>query len=734
MAGRCASDNDTEITSDETFVSPHESSVPSISGSRENVSSSSESVEFASGIKHTSGISLPGSSNAFISDVDSVAWGLCRNTCDQHERAPFQELLFVSGKHGVVIHAFSQFDESSEVLKPEQARDVEQGIWVDWGPSTTVSPTFEVQEELRSHCVASGERSKTFPTEERQSASPKIWMHSFLTKVERLTSGNGVYTRFPVRSSLPNNAVISFKALDHDSPFLDFHSHGSTTSSDQVNSGMPVLGSSINKPGPDLSSSVMKLEDDTAPNSGSGVMSSLYKCNKVFSDNSYQLVGFALININPTPVNTSNVADGTYRRVMVSVARLVSWGLQWLYTAKLDENRDTCPFEWIDFVFSHKFLICLSTSGSISLYGAMTGAHMASLSVASINRPGYSLITHVVKNDSQDVNPLSDRDGSITSKRRFKRLFVFPHSSLLGVMDESGAIDVIHTDNHVHEDNLSFEDNFHYQHHPDLGLLTGWGVGGADVGYQRVLSNTSALHDISRLAVQGKNSCSIDIFPIKENLKMEHSNIKDSRGHRGIYIINSSGATQTVNEKKLTLSDFSSCLMRKAFLPHSGYSEDDVICCSPFGVTRLIKRYSCEKKWCQVEHANLQLDFIVNDDLNYIMPGWEASSHEAVGCNFNGYLYLVTEKGLSVVLPSISIPSNFFPVEAIGYSLPNSSSSTKWEASDLMGVDGTKKPRSPWKVEVLDRVLLYEGPEVAEKLCLVNGEHLLKSIKYSLIC
>ncbi|KAL8476787.1 hypothetical protein ACS0TY_029186 [Phlomoides rotata] len=727
VKGRCVSDKDPEITSDETFVSPPESSVPSISGSRENVSSSSESVEFVSGIGHASGISLPGSTNAFISDVDSVAWGLCGNTCDQHERAPFQELLFVSGKHGVVVHAFSQFDESSEVLKPEQACDVEQGIWVDWGPSTTISPTLEVQEELRSHYVASGERSKTFlaeATEDRQSASPKIWMRSFLTKVERLTSGNDVYTRFPVRSLIPNNAVISFKILDHDSPFLDFHSHGCTTSRDQVNSSMPVLGSSINKHDPDLSSSVMKLEDDTASNSSSGVTSSLYKCVKVFTDNSYQLVGFALINNNPTPVNTSNVHDGTCSRVIVSVARLLSWGLQWVYSAKLDENLDTGPFEWIDFTFSHRFLICLSTSGSITLYGAMTGAHMASLNVASINGPGYCLISHGVKNESHDVNQmyakLWHRAGSFTSKRRFKRLIVFPHSSLLGVMDGSGVIDVIHTNNHVHEDNLSSEDILPYQHHSDLGLLTGWGVGGADVGYQRVLLNTSALHDISGLAVHGKKSCSIGILPIKENLKMELSNVKDSRDQHGIYIITSSGATQTVNKKNFTLSDFPSCLMRKAFLPHSGYSEDDVICCSPFGVTRLIKRYSCEKKWYQVEHANLQLDFIVNDDLNYRMPGWEVSSFEAIGCNFNGYLYLVTKNGLSVVLPSISIPSNFFPVEAIGYSLPNSSS-IKCEASDLMGVDGTKKPWSPWKVEVLDRVLLYEGPEVAEKLCLVNG-------------
>lgn len=726
------SNKDPEITSDETFVNLHESSVPSISGSRENISGSSDSVELDSGIGYKSGVSFPGSTDAFIADVDSVAWGLCGDTCDQHEEASFQELLFVSGKHGVVVHAFSQFDESSEVIKPAQTSDVGQGMWVDWGPSTTLSPTFEVQKELKPHLKASGERSNTFhaeATEDGQSASPKIWMRTFLTKVERLTSAGDVYTRFPKRSSFPKNAVVSFRIFDQDSQFLDFLSHGSTTSCDQANPSMPVVGPIINKPDVDLSSSSVTLEDGSASNSRSGVTSSLYKCVKVFSNNSYRLVGFALININPTSVNPSYANDGKYSKVLVSVARIVSWGIQWIYSAKLEENLNTGPFEWIDFTFSHRFLITLSTSGSISLYGAMTGAHIASLNVVSINGPGYSLNSQELRNDSRVPNQmrdkLSDQIGSRTSKRRFKRLFVFPYSSLLGVMDESGVIYVILTDNHVPEDHSSFEDVLPYQYHSDLGLLTGWEVGGAEIGYQRVLCNTSALRDISRLALPGRNSCFIGSLLSKENLEIEHSNIKDSRSHSGSYIITSSGATQIMNQKKFMLSDFPSCLMRKTFLPVSGYSEDDVICCSAFGITRLIKRYSCEKKWCQVVHANLQLDFIVNDDINYGMPGWETSSDEAVGCNFNGFLYLVTEKGLSVVLPSISVPSHFFPVEAIGYSLPNCPSSIKCGAGDLMGVGGTKKPWSPWKVEVLDRVLLYEGPEVAEKLCLENGKNLL---------
>lgn len=645
-----------------------------------------------------------------------MAWGLCGDTCEPHEEASFQELLFVSGKQGVVVHVFSKFDEFCEVIKPEQVSDVEQGKWVEWGPPvTTLSPTFEVQDDLESHYKATRDRSNTFhveaTAEDDQSANPKIWMHTFLTKVERVASGSYIYTRLPERSLFPKNGVVSFRIFDQDSQFLDLLSPpGSTASHEKSNPSMPVVGHMINKLDMDLNSSITTTADDSTSSSRNGSTSSSYKCVKVFSNNSHRLLGFALTSISSTPVNTNYLNDGNYVKVLVSVAKTVSWGIQWLYSAKLDEKLDAVPFEWIDFTFSDRFLICLGTSGTISLYGAMTGEFLASLNVLRMDEPGYS----------SSLSSLH-QIGTLTSKRKFKRLFVFPQSLLLGVMDESGVIYVVPTDNHVLGDHFSFEDVLPYQYYSDLGLLMGWQVGGAEIGYQRVLSNTSPARGISRLAGLGRNSCSIGSIPSKENLKTEHGHIKDSRSYIGSYLTTVSSATQILSEKKLMLFDFPSCLMRKAFIPPSGCSGDDVICCSHFGVTRLIKRYSYEKKSCLVVHANLQLDLVANDDISYVTPTGEASSKEAVGCNFSGLLYLVTEKGLSVVLPSISVPQNFYPVEAIGYCLPNCSSSIKYGAGDLMGVGGTKKPLSPWKVEVLDRVLLYESPEVAEKLCLENG-------------
>lgn len=695
-AGRCISNKDSETISDEIVNDPQESSKPGITSSRESISGSSDFEELDGKTGCTS-------AGAFISDVDSVAWSLCGDTCDQHEESSFKELLFVSGKQGVVVHAFSQFGRFNGVVKPEQAKDVGEGKWVEWGPLANLSPTFGVQEEKESHHKASQERSNTSnaeaAAEDGGSANQRIWMETFLTKVERVTSGNHIYIRFPRRPLFPKSAVVSFRVLDQESHCLDLPSPGGTSSCGQTNP-------SINKSDLDLNSSITTLAADSVNSLKSGDMSSSYKCTKVFSNNSYRLVGFALVDISSTPVDTN---EGNCVKVLVSVARTVSWGIQWLYSVKLGEKLDAGPFEWIDFSFSDRFLICLSTSGTISLYGTMTGEYVASLNVSRINGLGYSSSSR-------------HQIGSLTIKRKFKRLFVFPYSLLLGVMDESGIIYVIPTSDHVHEDHFSFEDVLPYKYYSDHGLLTSWEVGGTEIGYQRVLSNTSAAWGISRLAAHGRNTCFIG----KENL--EHSNIKESKIQNGSYLMSFSSVAQTSNKKKLMLSDSLSCLTRKAFIPPPGCCEDDVICCSHFGVTRLIKRSSSEKKWCQVVHANLQLDRVVNDDSDIVMPAGETSQYEAVGCNFNGCLYLVTIRGLSVVLPSISAPPNFFPVEAIGYCLPNSSSSIKYGAGDLMGVGRTAKPLSPWKVEVLDRVLLYEHPEVAEKLCLENGKTLLESI------
>ncbi|KAL1567195.1 hypothetical protein AAHA92_02700 [Salvia divinorum] len=188
---------------------------------------------------------------------------------------------------------------------------------MEWGPSKTLSPNIEVQKEVGSHYKTTGKRTSDVeaPVKDGRSASPKIWMQTFLPKVERVTSGGYIYSRYPNRSLFPNDVVVSFRIYDQESQFSDLVSLGDTATGNQTNPSMPIVGCTTNRSDTELSSSVMSL----------------------------------------------------------AVTKTVSWGIQWLYSVKLDEKLDTGPFEWTDFRFSDRFLICLSTSGTISLYGAMEG-------------------------------------------------------------------------------------------------------------------------------------------------------------------------------------------------------------------------------------------------------------------------------------------------------------------------------------------------------------------------
>jgi spatacsin len=178
-------------------------------------------------------------------------------------------------------------------------------------------------------------------------------------------------------------------------------------------------------------------------------------------------------------------------------------------------------------------------------------------------------------------------------------------------------------------------------------------------------------------------------------------------------------------------SEVCSHLMRKVFLPTNRSSEDDYICFSPMGVTRLIKKHDAKSQsTTQLVHFNMHTSSAVLDDrclntrvnMSYSQGKGEASFGEAVGCTFQGFFYLVTEVGLSVVLPSFSATSDFLPVETIGYQQHLINTDIGWRARRMLEIRESIEPFSPWKVEVLDRVLLYDGPAEADHLCLTNGE------------
>lgn len=246
------------------------------------------------------------------------------------------------------------------------------------------------------------------------------------------------------------------------------------------------------------------------------------------------------------------------------------------------------------------------------------------------------------------VNLLEIYGGNFVGRSVFRSLLVASHTSLLAAIDDHGIVYVVRGSDHF--PGINIDKSLPQFQQLRYRTLVGWEVGGADVSHQRLYNS----------------------------LLLERSFSKEKMG----------------NKELPTL--------RSIFLPTDKYTKDDIICLSPFGITRFNRKYST------VVHFNFHVNS--NDG------GQEVSVGDGVGCVFHGCLYLVKPEGISVILPSISLPSGCIPVEAIGYRQNNMDQNV-----NLVEVKGLKQPWPTWKIEVLDRVLLYEGYEEADHLCSENG-------------
>ncbi|KAL3339711.1 hypothetical protein AABB24_028361 [Solanum stoloniferum] len=659
-----------------------------------------------------------------ISDVSTVAWGRCEDLCSQHDNVPFKELLFVLGSEGVTVHAFCQSYMMSEFITPTEQDDVGQGLWVEWGPSTASAQlsgtvcdsTMQSNDSLdvsdMSWSSVTGGRANSCSMEGQKEVSSesfgvKRWLHTYLTKVETMKSDGIVYTKFPDKSSVPSSAsVVSFSNFLSCPQLLEFLSDGCPISHDKQNSNISAE---------DHADSISTDSIQMSPDALVGQVSSSYKCFRVFSNDAQCLVGFALNTKKDVQIESTNIDDGTGCKVLVAVARLINWGMQWVCSVTVGKCLEGRPaIEWPEFKFSHAFLISLNVSGLVSIYIALTGEHIASLDLLNICGVSPSLVSQEQKYSSSRIREscieekkcgqLINQAGDFVGRRRFKRLLVISHSLTFCVIDEYGLTYVIDVDDHIPQKYCSLE-KLHPQQLSD-GMLVAWAAGAAEIGYQRVLSKFFG----------GKEQRKSSI--IKESSFADNTHKERKYGSYG----SSLSDALDVNKSRIFGSRLWSCHSRKVFLATDGSKEDGVVCFSPFGITRLVKgKCSGENGKCRLVHSSLNVNMTINDDTSYNIQGWDAIVDEAIGCSFQGCLYLVTKDGIAVVLPRLSLPSNFYPVEAIGYRQSCYSAGSKYGVHKLHEFESKKRPFAPWKVEVLDKALLYEGPEVADKLCLENG-------------
>ncbi|KAL8218308.1 hypothetical protein R6Q57_021681 [Mikania cordata] len=569
-----------------------------------------------------------------LSDINSLAWGLCDDGNNEHEGASFRELLFVVGDHGLTVHAFCQPSQRNESTEAMPNAENGEGIWVEWGPSTSRDATHLKKPDNN---VVKADTFLGSGDDLLENAETRKWLKTFLTKVKTVESEGKLYSRFPDNSQFPSSSkVVSFNIFENDSTLMRF---------------------------------ILNKNADLDPEGDE--MSISYKCCRVLANDSHDLIGFVLTWFS---VNT-NVESERKQGKNVLVGKVLSWGIQWVCSVKLDEDVYMVPMDqWTDFKFLDKYLICLSSAGQMHFFVDTTGAYM-----------GHANLLEIFK-----LEKLSYQTSDLVGKSMFRTLIVSSRASLLAIVDDYGIVYVTHASDLLSDINNTVEKSLPPFQQMRYRTLVGWEIGGADISHQKLYDNLSPNITFVR----------------------ERSFPKDKTESYESVITGFSAASQIVGQK-------SRSVLRSIFLPTDKYSKDDVISLSPFGITRLHRyRNTASKRISRIIHFNLHLNSAMDDDKGS-NGGREVSIADAVGCMYHGCFYLVTTDSLSVILPSISVSSGCIPVEVIGFRQNNCC--LEDQNVNLNEINGLKQPMPTWKMEVLDRVLLYEGHEEADHLCLENG-------------
>lgn len=671
--------------------------------------------------------SFPGDhSYPFISDVNSLAWGACGDTYSHHQDTPFKEFLFVSGRQGVTVHAFRQHNNSSEGTKFVPESEFGEGRWMEWGPCASTAQTTEPSSsslEVSGNCTEvieemTGDHKGSDKDESLSNMLSKRWLRSFFTRVETVEFDGKIWIQFPSGLSYPYSAeVVSFTIFDN-----NFSSPDAVSNGHYVGDAKDIQPETVLDPLDDASvNSSPKFQSDRLSNFLGVGLDCHYSCSKIFSSNSHYLIGFVLTSEDYSSISSSGATKRLGSRTFIVVLRVASLGIEWVSSVRLGEHLTLdLPGVWTDFCFSDSLVVCLAASGLISFYVAISGEYVRSLDIMQACGVSSQLSSFQQENihlgRKPQVKPvetfeeLTHQSSRLNVKRKFTRLVAASYTSLLAAVDENGVTYVVSA-----ADFLPAEHYLSALLPPlihELGILVGWEVGGFDIGHSLVYPG------VSRMQHGNKGS--------KELQKYQNWYLSGMRSEQDSSLTGSATSMKTY-ESSQGLNLKSKC-RRTVFLPTDGFKADDCICLSPLGITRLAKKHMLKQDGCQVMHCNLQVDFAVCNDqcMNTktkpfnLQVGEGGFFGEAVGCTFQGCLYLVTQHGLSVVLPSTSVSPNRLP-KSIGYKFRSNDGGALDEAGNHLGIEERYRLWSPWKLDVLDRVILCEGPRVADCLCLENG-------------
>lgn len=650
-----------------------------------------------------------------VHNVKSLAWGRFGDTYDHHEGFSFSEILFVTNGQEITVHAFCTPRKNSEIFNPQYDNDATCGNCVAWGPvicrqseGQCISNSLEHESICSSHgcfnsgCTLHSDHESDYINMYNHSFAKK-WLQSRFIELDAGVSDGHFLARFP-KKRLPSccSAVVSFNIYHLSLKFLDFLSNGTISKGERrqtsiasanlqsyVAFDVPVTRKSMSSDG----------DDNDIP----------YKCHKIFSSGSHKKIGMVLGSVE----NGKSVNDDTARntsRSFIIVLSVCPWGIEWLYATDIQRLSLNLNMEeaWSDFQLSDDFLLFLHTSGLIFVMSADDGNPVSQFHVQDSS--GFSSIhsthcfepEHGMINDPSSLTGMSDvthRSGK--TKIVFRRLVVSSSSKLIAVVDQYGTVYVLYMSEHLPKCNISSVP-IPSCHDYFSGIQSGWEVPGYDVGNQKALVGSSMLEATYTL----RSKATMGGY----RKKTEHN-----AGALG------NGFHCSCHHGRCTCTP-----LRRVLLPTEGCTGYDPISVSAFGVTQFV---TCANKFegSKVVHTCLHVSSVLDErDLGVghssLLYGIRESSFsgKVIACCFQECMYLVSQDGLFVVLPLLLLSPNVFPTKTRS-GFKSESAHRHYDLEYSLSMEKSNSFWTPWQVEIIDRAILYEGPEQADSICLKNG-------------
>ncbi|CAA6664133.1 unnamed protein product [Spirodela intermedia] len=656
---------------------------------------------------------------AVLCNVRSVAWS--------------HYILVVSSGNGIYIHAFSEISTRCHKIHSLPKADFVHGKWVVWGPP------------LKILMNAMGFLSVPVEFSELAgSSASKNWFRSFLIDMDFFRATGDFVFRFPEKSSFPPSAeVVSFNIFESILQLLEPCTRNAERACENV-----LESSDCNPAFEDSNSNSIHtisdtedhtLKPETRKDNVAGSAHGLYKCSRVFSSTSDHYVGLLLTDDAPHHVSEEHI---THLKTIVVILTVSLWGMQWACSVDLQEScSELSPLlEWVDFQFIKGLLVCLNVSGLVYIWDAKSGDAVLHIDVLQNSFVPVKLNSQLVERASS-VKRISSpmKEGNmgeypqanefcvkrvfagchVQPKRVFRKLLFTSESLSLAAVDEYGVIYSIGPEElllaNMYKENNDFRGVISPFQHLGFGMLAGWKAASSGIGHQKVFSDfilDQSLNSFTNL--DGKISRLINTTEV-EPRKKRRLDIQSKEEHMDSYPSGFSVHSRVNGSQICHYTAAGST--RRVFLPIDKYSMEDAISFSPFGITRLVR---INKKETKIVHIGLQAATSAYDDS--FLSEWVSSfskerslGFEAIGCCFEGFLYIVTDEGLFVILPSLSISSGAIVTTSIEYCQTNTIQACQKET--LYARDGFR----PWQIEVLDRTLLYEGPDEADYVCWENG-------------